>query len=674
MASGNHSDHESDDDHKHDHAHDHGAAPAQEEGCDEDGCGHGVAATPIPQSWLVALSGVMTGVGLVISWLMHEDAWPSVVAYALATLAGGLLVAPPAWKSIKRFRLDINVLMVVAVTGAWLIGEGAEAAAVIFLFSLSEMLETWSAGRARKAIAALLKLAPETALRVEPSGAAAEVPITALNVGDKVLVKSGERVPVDGSVLDGASAINQAPITGESLPVEKRKGDPVYAGTINGEGSLTISVTKTSGQSTLSRIIKLVEEAEGQKAPTQRFVDRFARVYTPAIFIAAILVALIPLVSGGSWMTWGYRSLVLLVIACPCALVIATPVSIVSGLASLARRGVLVKGGAHLEALGKLRALAVDKTGTITQGTPRVTSVKTVTASSEQEVLSVAAAIDTHSTHPIARAVVEAAEKQQVKFPAATDYRARTGLGAEGVVDGRRCFVGNHRFAHESGLCSESLEAILSGIEETGSSLAVVGRFATDTQPGGILGVIAVGDAIRPEAADALKKLHATGVIKVVMLSGDNQRTANAIAQQAGIDEAHGDLLPEQKVEQMKRLVSEYKYVGMIGDGVNDAPALAVASVGFAMGAIGSDAAIETADVALMKDDLSKVAEAIHFGQRTMRVIQFNVAFAIAIKVVFLVLAMTGRTSLWLAILADTGATLLVILNALRLLRGTPMP
>ncbi len=636
---------------------------------DGGGCGHHEGGF-IPAGGLVALSGFMTGIGLFLAWWTSAPAWPATTAYALATLAGGLLVAPPAWRSLQRRRLDINVLMVVAVAGAWVIGEGAEAASVIFLFSLSEMLEAWAGGRARRAIAALMKLAPETALRVDASGAATEVSVSDLREGDSVLAKSGERIAADGTVLDGASAVNQAPITGESLPVEKRKGDPVYAGTINGEGALTIAVTKTAGQSTLARIIRLVEEAEGQRAPAQRFVDRFAGIYTPAVFIIAVLVALAPLLTHGSWTDWGYRALVLLVIACPCALVIATPVSIVSGLTALARRGVLVKGGTHLEALGKLKALAVDKTGTITRGTPRVAGVQPLSRADGNEVLALAAALDTHSTHPIARAIVDEARKRGVNFSPCQEYRARTGLGAEGTVDGLRYFVGNHRFTHQSGLCSASLEETLHRIEETGSSLAVVGRLPASSEGGEVLGVIAVGDTMRPEARQALKALHEAGVTKVVMLSGDNQRTASAIARQAGIDEAHGDLLPGQKVEFLKRLVSEHQHVGMIGDGVNDAPALAVASVGIAMGAVGSDAAIETADVALMKDDLTRVAEAVHLGRRTLRVIQFNVAFAIAIKVVFLVLAMTGRTRLWLAILADTGATLLVILNALRLLRA----
>ncbi|WP_211325677.1 heavy metal translocating P-type ATPase [Roseimicrobium gellanilyticum] len=602
---------------------------------------------------------------------MPSQTWLATGCFLLATISGGLLVFPAAWKALRARRLDMNVLMAVAVTGAWLIGQGEEAASVVFLFALSELLESWSAGRARRAIASLLKLSPETALVTDSSGKQVERPVGELEVGTEVLVKSGSRVPVDGVIVTGNSAINQAPITGESVPVEKQPGDQVFAGTINGESSLTVKVTKLAGDSTLARIVRLVEEAEGQKAPTQRFVDRFASYYTPAVFVAALLVATIPpLLFQQSWTDWLYRSLVLLVIACPCALVIATPVSIVSGLTALARRGVLVKGGAYLEAIGKLRALAVDKTGTITQGRPQVVRIVSLQGVSEYEILAKAAAIDTHSEHPLAKAVVDEAEKRDVIFTPALDYTSRTGRGAEGRIGGHPFFVGNHRMTHELGACTEEVKARLAEVESAGLSLAVVGHMPHDGCSAQALGIIAIGDALRPETREALRLLHDAGLEKVVMLSGDNQRTASAIAQKAGIDEAIGDLLPDQKVEHVKALVIKHRYVGMIGDGVNDAPALAVASVGIAMGAIGSDTAIETADMTLMKDDLTKVAEAIVLGRRTVRIIQFNVAFALAIKAIFLVLALMGHASLWMAIVADTGATLLVILNALRLLRN----
>jgi Cd2+/Zn2+-exporting ATPase len=620
-------------------------------------------------SCLVGTSGLFTGIGIALQWLgLKETLWPDV-AFTIAIVAGGTLVFPKALRSLKTFSLDMNVLMTVAVVGAVAIGEHAEGAAVVFLFSLSELLESWSVGRARRAIHALMQLAPDTAL-VKKDGKFKEVPAKEVAVGATILVKSGQKVPLDGTVLAGSSTIDQAPITGESMPVEKKPGDTVFAGTINGEGSLEIQTTKAAGDTTLAHIIKMVEEAQQQKAPAQRFVDVFAKYYTPAVMILALLVGLIPpLLFGAAWMDWIYRALVLLVIACPCALVISTPVSVVSGLTAMARRGVLIKGGAYLEALGGLRVLAVDKTGTITEGKPRVLDVLSFDSAPAAHIVRIAAAIDTHSTHPLAQAVVRHAEELSVSFSPAENYQSKTGRGAEATIAGHAYFVGNHRFAHELGVCSEKLETMLAEIEADSKSVVVVGHRPHADCKGEVLGILEVGDAIRPNAAEAVRLLHDAGIRKVVMLSGDNTRTANAIAKQAGIDEAQGDLLPEQKIEQVRKLAANFGSVGMIGDGVNDAPALAAASVGIAMGAAGTDTAIETADVALMRDDLLMVPEAIRLGRRTLGVIRFNIAFAVGIKAVFLILALLGHTSLWLAVLADTGATILVIFNALRLLR-----
>ena len=427
------------------------------------------------------------------------------------------------------------------------------------------------------------------------------------------------------------------------MPVEKKPGDPVFAGTINGEGSLEIQTTKAAGDTTLARIIKMVEVAQQQKAPAQRFVDVFAKYYTPAVMILALLVGLVPpLLFGAGWMDWIYRALVLLVIACPCALVISTPVSVISGLTAMARRGVLIKGGAYLEALGGLRVLAVDKTGTITEGKPRVFEVLPFNSVQAADVLRIAAAIDTHSTHPLAQAVVRHAEELNVAFYPAENYQAKTGRGAEATIAEHSYFVGNHRFAHELGVCSEKLETTLAEIEADSKSVVVVGHRPHANCKGEVLGVLTIGDAVRPNAAEAVRLLHVSGIRKIVMLSGDNTRTANAIAKQAGIDEVHGDLLPEQKIEQVRKLAANFGSVGMIGDGVNDAPALAAANVGIAMGAAGTDTAIETADVALMRDDLLMVSEAIRLGRRTLGVIRFNIAFAVGIKAVFLVLALLG--------------------------------
>ncbi|OYV06549.1 MAG: cadmium-translocating P-type ATPase [Verrucomicrobiales bacterium VVV1] len=636
------------------------------------GCEHAHSESPLPQGVLVAISGILTGAGLVLGWMDTGPAWLQTAIFAIATLAGGLLVFPAAWKALLARRLDMNVLMTVAVAGAWIIFEYGEAAAVVFLFSLSELLESWAATRARRAVQALLELSPPTAIVIGADGTERETAVAEVAIGAEIRVKSGSRVPLDGEVISGNSSVDQAPITGESVPVDKAPGDPVFAGTVNQEGSLTVRVTKGAGDSTLARIIQLVGEAEEDKPPTQRWVDRFAANYTPAVFIAAILVAVIPpLLMGQAWNPWVYRSLVLLVIACPCALVIATPVSIVSGLTALARRGVLVKGGVYLEAVGKLRALAVDKTGTITQGKPKVVGITTVSELSEDEILRIAASINSHSEHPLATAIVDAARSRDILFEPAADYLSVTGQGARATIDGHPHFIGNHRMAHDIGVCTPEVEALLSEIESNGQSLAVLGHAPHEGCPGKILGIIAIADTLRPEVVEALRLIHAAGIEKVIMLSGDNQRTASAIARQAGIDEAVGDLMPDQKVEHIRKLVSQYTHVGMIGDGVNDAPALAIASVGFAMGAIGSDTAIETADIALMKDDLTKVAETVILGRRTLRIIRFNVTFALAIKAVFLILAFLGIAGLWLAILADTGATLLVILNSLRLLKAS---
>jgi len=619
----------------------------------------------------VAVSGVLTGVGLVAQWSNLAPVPVRIGLFACAIIAGGWFIFPKALGAARRRSLDMNVLMTVAVLGAAAIGEWSEGAAVVFLFALSELLESFSVARARRAIQSLMKLAPETAL-LKRSEQFEEVPVAEVSVGSVIAIQSGARVPLDGEVLAGTSAINQAPITGESMPVEKQPGDTVFAGTINGEGALEVRVTKPHTDTTLARIIHLVEEAQSQKAPSQRFVDTFARYYTPAVFAVALLVWLVPpLLAGAAWTVWTYRALVLLVIACPCALVISTPVSIVSGLTALARRGVLIKGGAVLEAVGKLTALATDKTGTITEGRPRVTQIIPFNSKSAREILRVAAAIDTHSQHPLAQAVVAFATEQKVAFPRADNYQARNGRGAEGELDGHHYFVGNHRFAHELAVCSSALEQKLAEIEGQAQSVVVVGHKPHADCPGEVLGVLAVGDAVRPNAAQAVRALHDAGIRQVVMLSGDNQRTVDAIARQVGIDQAHGDLLPEDKVQRVRDLMARHKHTGMIGDGVNDAPAMAVASVGIAMGAAGTDTAIETADMALMQDDLSQVAEAIRTGRRTVRVIQANIAFALGVKAIFLALALTGHTSLWLAILADTGATLVVIANALRLLKRT---
>lgn len=616
----------------------------------------------------VILSGAFTIIGLLVTWFV-KPAPPFVaeVIFSLAIVAGAWFIAPKAIRTLKQKRFDMNVLMTIAVIGAVIIGEWAEGAAVTCLFALSELLESFSVSRARRAIESLMELSPLTAL-VKRNGEVIEVDLADVAKEETIIIKSGAKVPLDGVVSAGSSSINQAPITGESLPVEKKAGDKVFAGTINGEGSLEATVTGRADETTLASMIRMIEDAQSQKAPSERFVDTFAKYYTPVIIILAILVCVVPGTATGEWATWFYRSLVLLVIACPCALVISTPVSVVSALTAMARRGVLIKGGAHLETVGKLRALAVDKTGTITQGLPKVTEVISLTDKNPDEIVSIAASIDTHSDHPIAVAITDYAKQQDIAYTSASDYKSQTGRGADGSLDGHQYFVGNHRYTHELGICNDEIESRLHEVESKGLSVVVVGHKPHDDCAGDVIGIIAVGDTIREDAKAAIASLHNVGIEQIIMLSGDNQTTVNAIAKEAGIDEAKGDLLPDQKIENVKKLLVKYKYVGMVGDGVNDAPAMASASLGIAMGAAGTDTAIETADMALMTDDLSKISEAIHLGRRTLGIIKFNIIFALLIKAVFLVLAFTGYTSLWLAILADTGATLLVIANALRLL------
>lgn len=621
----------------------------------------------------LALSGFLVGAGFVIPWTGLAPSAFQTAVFAAAIVSGGWFLLPGAWRALRQLRPNISLLMVIAVLGAALIGEWAEAATVVFLFGIAEWLEGWADRRASRATRALLELAPDTARVRQEDGRFSERPVGEVALGAIVSVQSGQRIPLDGVVTRGESAVNQAPITGESVPVEKATGATVFAGTINGQGSLEIEVTKAAGDTTLAKIIRLVEQAQAQKAPTQRFVDTFARYYTPAVTAAALLIFLVPpLFMGGEWNVWLYRACVLLIIACPCALVISTPVSIVAGLTALARRGVLVKGGAHLETLAKLRALAVDKTGTITEGKPRVTEVIAIAPATNEEVMRIAAAIDENSSHPLAQAVVAYAREKKINPPKSENYQSKLGRGAEAIIDAHPYFVGNHRFTHELGVCTPDLETRLAEIEKRGQSVVVVGHRPHDGCAGGVLGIIAVGDTVRAKAKDAIAALHAVGIAKVVMLSGDNQRTVDHIAGQVGIDEARGDLLPDDKVAAVTQLREQHQFVAMVGDGVNDAPAMATASLGIAMGAAGTDAAIETADVALMQDDLGRIAEAIRLGQRTLRTIRVNITFSLGLKALFLGLALAGHTSLWLAIVADTGATLLVVANSLRLLRVTP--
>jgi Zn2+/Cd2+-exporting ATPase len=618
---------------------------------------------------LVAASGLFLLVGLSLQWLKIEGVFDEVFFFS-SILLGGSLVFPKAYGSIRRKTLDMNVLMTIAVIGAVAIGEHSEASAVVFLFSLSELLESLSVQRARRAIQELLKITPQKANLVKTDGTTEEVNIEALQISQTIRVRSGESIPTDGVVTKGTSSVNQAPLTGESIPVVKTIGEVVFAGTINQEGSLEIKVTKLFSDTKISQVIKLVEEAQSQRAVSQKFVDRFAEIYTPTVLVLAILTFLIPsLFFGGGWHDWLYKALVLLVIACPCALVISTPVSIVSSLTALAKKGVLVKGGAILEVLGKVKALAVDKTGTLTEGKPGVQKIIRLNSHTEDQVLEIAASLEAHSTHPLAQAILKFAEDKKISLKTISEFTNVSGRGVEAVIDGHKYLLGNHRFVHDMGICSEELEKTLQDLEAQSLSVVVVGHEPHDNCKGEVIGVIALGDNLREGIKATLLQIKNAGVEKIIMLSGDNQKTASAVGAGVGIEDAFGDLLPENKVEHIEKLKSQYGVVAMIGDGINDAPAMAKSSVGIAMGFVGSDTAIETADVTLMTDDLQQVATAVKAGRRTLKIIQFNIAFALITKAIFLVLTFAGFSNLWLAVAADTGAALLVIMNSLRLLK-----
>ncbi len=621
-----------------------------------------------------AVTTGLSGAFLVLALALRLAGAAAIVVNSLnavAIVVGGFWMARAGAVALIRTRsADMNVLMSLAAIGAMIIGEWEEGAVVIFLFAVGNLLESLTFNRARNAIRALMQLSPQEALLVSGE----RVPVERLRLGDRIQVRPGGRIPMDGVVEAGESAVNQAPITGESVPVDKLPGDLVFAGTVNGAGALTVRVTRLAGDNTLSRIIRLVEQAQAQKAPVQRWVDRFARVYTPLVIAIAAGVAFLPPLAGaGSLGEWVYRALVLLVIACPCALVISTPVSVVSAIASAARAGVLMKGGAALETLGSIDAVAFDKTGTLTRGEPRVVEVRCAAMHTAGElcaecegVLISAAAVEALSSHPLARAVVDAAEARglQGQVVPAESVEAVAGRGIQGRVNGHKVTVGHHGFIHENGVLHRGpvCEAIDAAQARGQTALVVYDDCC------GVRGYITVADTLRSDAPQVIERLRGLGIRHVIMLTGDNPAAAQAIGGQAGVDEVRASLLPEDKLEAVDALLKQYGAVAMVGDGVNDAPALARASVGIAMGAAGSDTALETADLALMADDLGKLPFAIGLSRRARRVIIQNVAVALALKGVFLALAVAGVATLWMAVFADMGASLLVTLNGMRLL------
>lgn len=634
---------------------------------------------PSRTGYLLAAGGVLAALSEAAHFASLPTAITAVLAVA-AILTCGLSTYRKGWIALRNGNLNINALMSIAVTGAVLIGQWPEAAMVMVLFNIAELIEARALDRARNAVRDLLALTPQVATARQADGSWKVVPVSGLTIEDWVRVRPGERIAADGIIAEGASTIDQSAITGESLPVDKTVGDSVYAGTVNTTGAFDYRVTAEASNSTLARIIHAVEQAQGARAPTQRFIDRFSRIYTPTVVVLAILIAVLPpLLVGQPWGDAIYRALALLIIACPCALVISTPVSVVSGLTAAARRGILIKGGIYLEQGRKLTWLALDKTGTLTHGKPVCTDFDPLQSSGsllndangtlaqalDSPVALLAAALASRSDHPVSRAIAQAhaADRPAANLPVVEDFAALPGRGVSGRIAGRLLYLGNLRLMRELGVDTPSASAQIDTYEQQGKTAIAL------TDGAHILAIAAVADTLKPTSQEAIASLHDLGV-RTLMLTGDNVRAARAIADQVGIDEAHGELLPEDKLRAVEAKLSDQGQVGMVGDGINDAPALARANIGFAMGAAGTGTAIETADVALMDDDLRKIPQFVRLSRATHRVLMQNIGLALGIKAVFLVLAATGHATLWMAVFADVGASLLVVANGLRLLRA----
>lgn len=593
-----------------------------------------------------------------------KNSTAAVTLYVLAIVIGGFDLFRSGLKNLVRFKFDIETLMTIAIMGAAIIGEWTEGAVVVFLFAVSEALESYSVDKARQSIRSLMDIAPSKTL-IKRGQDLVELDVEDVAIGDIMVIKPGQKIAMDGIVLTGETSINEAAITGESIPVHKASGDDVYAGTLNEEGYLEVEVTKLAKDTTIAKIIHLVEEAQSEKAPSQKFVDRFAKYYTPAIILIALLTAVVPpLLFGGSWHDWIYSGLAVLVVGCPCALVISTPVAIVTAIGNAAKKGVLIKGGVYLEETGHLKAIAFDKTGTLTEGRPEVTDVVAFNGQTETGVLSIAAAIEHYSQHPLASAIIRKAEYDKASAAVAENFQSITGKGAKAEVSGTAFYIGNAALFDDYFAVPEDVKTAMGTLQAEGKTVMILG---TDQK---ITGLIAVADQVRESSLQVIRRLHELGIEKTVMLTGDNRITGEAIGKQLGITEVRADLLPEDKLSLIKELKETYKNIAMVGDGVNDAPALASATVGIAMGGAGSDTALETADLALMADDLEKLPFAISLSRKTLNIIKQNVSFALGLKIIALLLVIPGWLTLWLAIFADLGATLIVVLNSMRLMRA----
>ncbi|WP_301107769.1 heavy metal translocating P-type ATPase [Sporosarcina sp.] len=613
------------------------------------------------QTTIAAL--VLLLAGYAVSSVNGGNTWLSIGLFALAILIGGYSLLKEGLLNLTKLEFDMSTLMTIAVIGAALIGDWAEGAVVVFLFSVSEALESYSIDKARNSISSLIEIAPSTAM-VLRNGNEFEVEVETLQINDVILIKPGQKIAMDGEVIQGDSSVNQAAITGESVPVHKVIGDEVFAGTLNEEGSLQVRVTKLAEDTTIAKIIHLVEEAQAEKAPTQLFVDRFAKYYTPAILVISLLIMIIPpLMMGGLWSEWFYKGLVVLVVGCPCALVISTPIAIVTAIGNAARNGVLIKGGIHLEETGQIKVVAFDKTGTLTEGRPEVTDTISVSSLTEEELLLQAAAIEKFSQHPLATSIMRAAEKLPNRLTKAENFQSITGKGAKAVLDGRLVYVGSPNLYREMNELDSAYEQRILELQQQGKTVMLI------WSEQGLDGMIAVADQVRKSSLSIIEKLHHIGIEKTVMLTGDNQSTASAIGKQLGLSEVQAELMPEEKVAMIKSL-GQYGKVAMVGDGVNDAPALASANIGIAMGGAGTDTALETADIALMADDLEKLPYTIGLSKRTKQVILQNISIALGLKVIALLLIIPGWLTLWMAVMADMGATVIVVLNSLRLMRS----
>ncbi|WP_198013882.1 heavy metal translocating P-type ATPase [Desulforegula conservatrix] len=607
------------------------------------------------------VSGILLAIAVILNWA-GVNGHITISLYILTAIIGGYHAAKNGFYGLKFLSLDMNVLMTIAIIGAMAIGEWSEGAVVAFLFSLGNALQTYTMDKTRHSIRLLMELAPPDAL-VRKYGTERRMPVKDIAKGDIIIVKPGERIAMDGLVHSGSSSVNQSTITGESIPVEKTEGDIVYAGTVNENGSLEIEVTRIASDSTLTKIMHLVEEAQAQRAPSQQFVDKFAKYYTPAVILAAAGVMILPwLFFKQPFDPWFYKGLVLLVISCPCALVISTPVSIVSAIGNASRQGVLIKGGAYLEQMGAIRAMAFDKTGTLTKGRPKVTDVVMLNNYSDTDFLSLAASIEKFSEHPLAQAILKKAEGLELRQM--TNFKSLTGRGAQADIDGQTIFIGNTRLFEEIGHDLARYEATLANFELQGKTVMLVGTKDT------VFGMIAAADIMRDNSIEAVRALRTAGMKHISMLTGDNPRVAGVIAEKLGLEKFYSSLLPEDKVAAVKKIAAEYGNVAMVGDGVNDAPALASATVGIAMGMTGSDMALETADIALMADDLHKLSYVVRLSRKTVAVIKQNIGFSVLVKFLFIVLTFLGTANLWLAVAADAGASILVTLNGMRLMKN----